>query len=251
MGDAEEHEAGPARQPVFLVPGVVTALVGLMWAIHIGSSLVLDSDGLANLRIWFGFIPFRLTASELLPGGAWPLLWTGFTHAFLHVDFMHLIVNSAWLAVFGTPVARRYGIGSTLAVFLLGALAGAALHTVHHLTDVNQFSILIGASGGVSALTGAALRFVFQPVIVKRDSDTGEPVIMGRRTATFAELFKNVRSRVFIIFWVGGNLVIGFAPLIMGVDVPIAWDAHIGGFVAGLMLPALFDRRAQGTTGAR
>ncbi|WP_404403366.1 rhomboid family intramembrane serine protease [Pelagibacterium halotolerans] len=243
MDEGETEGAGPARQPVFLVPGVITALVGLMWAIHLGASLVLDSEGLANLRIWFGFIPFRFTAADLLPGGAWPLLWTGFTHAFLHVDFMHLLINSAWLAVFGTPVARRYGNGATLAVFLLGALAGALLNALHQLLDVNQFVVLIGASGGVSALTGAALRFIFQPVIVKRDPETGEPVVLGRRTATFAELFQNIRSRVFIIFWLGGNLVVGFAPLIMGVDVPIAWDAHIGGFVAGLLLPTVFDRQ--------
>ncbi|MCD7059910.1 rhomboid family intramembrane serine protease [Pelagibacterium xiamenense] len=249
MSEGGKEETGPARQPVFLVPGVVTALVGALWAVHLGASLVLDSEGLYNLRIWFGFIPFRFVAPELLPGGFWPLLWTGFTHAFLHVDVMHLIVNSAWLAVFGTPVARRYGSGATLAVFLLGALAGALLNALHQLIDVNQFVVLIGASGGVSALTGAALRFIFQPLIVKRDPETGEAVVMGRRTATFAELFTNVRSRVFIIFWLGGNLVVGFAPLVMGVDVPIAWDAHIGGFIAGLLLPAAFDRRLRAGAG--
>lgn len=249
MSEGENEGTGPSRQPVFLVPGIVTALVGLMWAIHLGASLILDSEGLYNLRIWFGFIPLRFVGAEVLPGGAWPLAWTGFTHAFLHADFMHLAVNSAWLAVFGTPVARRYGGGATLAVFLLGALAGALLNAAHQLLDIDQFLILIGASGGVSALTGAALRFIFQPVIVKHDPETGEPVVLGRRTATFAELFKNVRSRVFIIFWLGGNLVIGFAPLIMGVDVPIAWDAHIGGFVAGLLLPTVFDRAVRKRAG--
>lgn len=244
------NEQGPGgqenhRQPIFLIPPVIAILVGLLWAIHLGASFVFDSDGLGNFRIWFGFIPLRLVAPEALPGGLTPLIWSGFTHALLHVDFMHLILNSAWLAVFGTPVARRYGAGPTLVVFFVGALAGALALTAHQVANINQFLVLIGASGGVSALTGAAMRFVFQPVIVREDPETGEPVVLGRRTATFSELFANTSSRAFILVWLGLNLAIPLAPLVTGMEIPIAWEAHIGGFIFGLIAPSLFDRRAR------
>ena len=99
----------PQREPIFNVPGVIMVLIGLMWAVHIAADLALDEYGLGNLRIWFAFIPDRITNGAEWQGGALPLLWTGFTHAFLHVDYMHLLVNTAWLMVFGTPVGRRYG----------------------------------------------------------------------------------------------------------------------------------------------
>lgn len=233
------------RQPIFLIPASVTWLIGIMWAIHLASVLALDLEALGNLRIWFGFIPLRFFEPQALPGGALPLLWTGFTHAFLHIDFMHLGFNTAWLAIFGTPVARRYGAGATLVIFLLGALAGALLLTAHQMTNVTQFLVLIGASGGVSGLTGAAMRFVFQPVIVRPDPITGQPVALGRRTATFGEMLRNPRSRAFIIFWVLGNLAIPVSTLFTGVAIPIAWEAHIGGFVAGLLLVSVFDRRGR------
>ncbi|WP_127143200.1 rhomboid family intramembrane serine protease [Pelagibacterium montanilacus] len=232
----------PVRQPIFLVPGVITIVLGLMWAVHFGSAFVLDEVGEANLRMWAGFVPMRIVDPNALPGGAAPLLWSGFTHAFLHADLMHLLVNSGWLLVFGTPVARRYGAGATVIVFLGGALAGAMLMTVIQFSQLAQFLVLIGASGGVSALTGAAMRFAFQPVLRARHPETGEIVVLGRRTATFGELMRNTRTRAFILIWLGLNLLIPLAPLVTGEAIPIAWEAHVGGFIFGLWLPTLFDR---------
>ena len=125
MSDTPQQPDNRTRQPIFNMPAIIGALVGLMWAIHVAADLVLDDYGMGNLRIWFGFIPDRFVAASEWPGGYLPLLWSGFTHAFLHVDYIHLAVNTAWLAVFGTPVARRYGMAGVLVVFLLGALAGA------------------------------------------------------------------------------------------------------------------------------
>lgn len=229
------------KQPVFLLPSVITMLIASLWVVHAGASFALDLEGLGNLRIWFGFIALRVLVPDVVPGGFLPAIWSLFTHAFLHADWMHLIVNTAWLAIFGTPVARRYGTVPVLAVFLLGAAAGALVMTISQLADINQFTVLIGASGGVSALTGAAMRFVFQPLIVHRDPETGVPQIVGRRTASIVGMFQNVRSRAFILIWIGLNLAIPIMPLFGGADIPIAWQAHIGGFIAGLLLPSLFD----------
>jgi membrane associated rhomboid family serine protease len=236
----DEENQGPAgRQPVFLLPGVVTVLVGLLAAVHIAAGL-LDPIGQAQLTIWFSFWPLRLVASEAV-ADLLPLLWTPVTHAFLHAGWEHLIINAAWLAIFGTPVARRYGPLPTVALFLISAVAGAAAFAA---TSLYSGAFLIGASGGVAGLTGAAVRFIFQPMIIGRIPDTGEPVVLGRRLASLGEIFRNPRSRWFTIIWIGLNAAV---PLLAafggGADVAIAWQAHLGGFVAGLLLVPFFERR--------
>src|SRR5690606_23723944 len=117
----------PARQPVFLLPGAVTVLAGLLIAIHLASTLVLNEEGQIELMFWFAFQPYRIVLMAQDPGLAVPLLWTPFTHALLHAGWDHLLFNTAWLVIFATPVARRYGAGTMLSLFLVSAGAGAAL----------------------------------------------------------------------------------------------------------------------------
>jgi membrane associated rhomboid family serine protease len=227
----QENQPSGGRQPVFLFPGVITALLGLLIAVHLAASL-LDPLGQALLIYWFAFVPSRV---DLLP-----LVWTPFTHALLHAGWEHLLINSAWLAIFGTPVARRYGPIPTIAIFMISAAAGAGAFV---LTSPFSTAFLIGASGGVAGLTGAAMRFIFQPVLVARDPETGDPVVLGRRLASFGEMMRNPRSRWFTIIWVGLNAAVPLLPLFGRADVAIAWQAHLGGFAAGLLLVPLFERR--------
>ncbi len=125
-----EMDQGPrAREPMFLLPGVVTALAGLMALVHLAQVLVLNDQAELELMVWFSFFPVRLLVPGEIPGGLLPLTWTLFTHAFLHAGWEHLLINVAWLAIFGTPVARRYGARAFLALFLIGAAAGAALNS--------------------------------------------------------------------------------------------------------------------------
>jgi membrane associated rhomboid family serine protease len=228
----QENQPSGGRQPVFLFPGVITALLGLLIAVHLAASL-LDPLGQALLIYWFAFVPSRV---DLLP-----LVWTPFTHALLHAGWEHLLINSAWLAIFGTPVARRYGPIPTIGIFMISAAAGAGAFV---LTSPFGTAFLIGASGGVAGLTGAAMRFIFQPVIMARDPETGEPVVLGRRLASFGELMRNSRSRWFTIIWVGLNAAVPLLPLFGGAESAIAWQAHLGGFAAGLLLVPLFERRS-------
>jgi membrane associated rhomboid family serine protease len=228
------------RQPIFLLPGAVTILGGLILAIHLAQELVLNEESRFLLTAWFGFVPFRLIAAGEIEGGVWPLVWTPFTHALLHAGWDHLIINLLWFAIFATPVARRYGGPSMVLLFFVSAAAGAFLFAATTLTEVQ---ILIGASGGVAGLTGAASRFIFQPVVVGRASATGAPRVMGRRLASLRETFVNPRSRYFVIVWTVLNAAVPLLPLVTGTAVQIAWQAHLGGFFAGLLLVGLFERR--------
>jgi len=244
MSEQDQTPANPApagREPVFLLPGAVSAMIGLMVAIQLASSLVLNQDGLVQLVFWFAFQPLRIIAAQSDPSLAIPLIWTPFTHALLHGGWEHLLVNSAWFAIFATPITRRYGAGPMLAMFFLSGAAGAALFAA---TTLYSGSYLIGASGGVAGLTGAATRFIFQPVIVAQHPETGERVAVGRRLASFGDLWRDSRARLFILIWVVLNAAVPLLPLITGTQMSIAWQAHLGGFFAGILLVGLFEKKA-------
>lgn len=230
---------GPNRQPVFLLPQSVMIFIMVLLVIHAAYEFSLDADGKLQVWIWLGFISARFF-DPTIPGGMLPLLWTPVTHAFLHGDWTHVLMNVAWLAIFGTPVARRYGGIIFVFVFFVGVLGGVALYAVLQWDTV---AVLIGASGGVAGLTGAAMRFVFQPVEIARDPVTGKAHVLGRRLASMSELWNNSRARMFTLFWLGLNLAIPVYSLFTGTNGPmIAWQAHIGGFAAGLMLPGFIER---------
>ena len=71
----------------------------------------------------FAFIPARYgDVGAVIPGGEAARVWSPVTYAFLHADWVHLLVNMIWMASFGGPLARRFGA----ARFLLLSLVSAA-----------------------------------------------------------------------------------------------------------------------------
>jgi membrane associated rhomboid family serine protease len=237
-GKGEEVRGKEHRQPIFMLPLVITALAGVMLAIQAASALVLNEEGQLNLVVWLGFIPARLMAPDQFPGGLLPLIWTPISYGFLHGGWEHVLGNVAWLVIFGTPVARRYGAVPTLVIFFVSSIIGALAFAV---SSLNTIAYLVGASGGIAGLTGAAMRFVFQPVIVGKDPETGAPVALGRKMASLGEMLRTPSARNFSLIWIILNCLVPLAPMVLGQSVEIAWQAHLGGFFTGLLLVPFFE----------
>jgi membrane associated rhomboid family serine protease len=228
---------------MFNVPVVVLSLLAAMGLIHALTSFV-SVDQATDFLVLFAFIPARYDVkllSELwwVPGwGA--AVWTFLTYAFIHGNLMHLGFNGVWLLAFGTPVARRFGPLRFLIFFLFSAAVGAALHLAVHSGDRLP---MVGASAAISGAMAAAMRFAFQrggPLGPFRVNDEAA----YRVPATpLSVLLRDRRFVVFLIVWFGVNLLfgLGIVSLPGEGDMPIAWEAHIGGFLAGLVTFALFD----------
>lgn len=137
------------RQPIFNVPGVVLVLLGSFLAVHVLRWVLPMEDG-AWLTAALAFIPARETGlANDLPGGRIAIATSFITHQFVHGDLAHLLINSAWLLAFGTPVARRTNAASFLVFFLLTGIAGALLYLA---VNGGALILVIGASGAISGL---------------------------------------------------------------------------------------------------
>ena len=197
----------PQREKAFNAPWpaltLTLAIAGLfVWETQTGGP---DVWGAA-----FGLIPADLKQGR----------WLGaLTHMGVHGSWTHAGMNAIGVLAFGAPLARKLGEGAAgalgfLAFFLLcGVFAGLG----HALLHLNEPVSLIVASGAVFGLIGAATRLM--------TPDGRLQPLFARRTLTVAAA------------WIGANLIIaliGYDPA-SGVRA-VAWDAHILGLVAGLVL---------------
>jgi membrane associated rhomboid family serine protease len=238
---AQKSPVKPPSEPILNIPTVLSVTVAALVVVHAVRSLLLTPDQDFNFLLEFAFIPARYSdaSRETFPGGWGADLWTFVTHAFIHADVVHLGVNIAWLLPFGSAVARRFGPIRFLGLFAVASAAGAGAHL---LTHWNEPVALVGASGGISGLMAAALRFVFQrggPLHLWGRSDLETYRVPA---ASLVDSLRDARVLAFLAVWFGLNLLSGMGTLqMLGVDQTIAWQAHIGGFAAGLLLFKFFD----------
>jgi len=229
---------------MFNIPPVVIATVVVLVLVHALRMLVLNDAEDLRFLLTFAFIPARYDTNLVLggsfPGGLGADLWTFFTYAFLHADLLHIGLNLAWLLPFGTALARRFGTWRYVAFMLVVAAAGAFAHLVSH---PGAMVPMIGASAAISGAMAAALRFVFQrggPLGFWRLDSPGDRYRMP--AAPLLATLRDPRFLVFLGVWMGLNALFGLGSTsIVGDGQEIAWQAHIGGFVAGLLLFTAFD----------
>jgi membrane associated rhomboid family serine protease len=119
------------------------------------------------------------------------------------------------------------------------AAAGAAAHLVTHL---GELAPMIGASATVSGAMGAAMRFVFQRGGPLGMIGHGERESYHVPAASLATMLRDPRILAFLAVWFGVNFIFGVGAVSMpGTEGTVAWQAHVGGFLAGLLGFSLFD----------
>lgn len=213
------------REPAFnLAPAVVAALVTL-FALHAMRVFLLSPEADIALIERFAFIPAR--GLDTLPA-----LATLFTHSLLHGDATHLVVNAIWLAAFGSPLAVRFGAWRFAAFWIVTAAAGA-LAFLAFLPD--EAGAMIGASGAISGMTGAAARYGFRVDRLRR------PAGFAGAIGTIGQTLTDRNVVAFVGVWLAINLVAGTGLLTGSAGGAVAWQAHLGGFAAGFLLARFFD----------
>jgi len=155
--------------------------------------------------------------------------WTPLTSMFLHGGWMHLLGNSLYLWVFGNNVEDSLGRGRFLVFYLLCGLAAAFTHVALNGTSPVP---TVGASGAISGVLGGYL--VLYPRV--RVRTYFPPIFLFHVPAWFV-----------LVFWFGEQVLAGLPQLSsMRPDISsgVAVWAHIGGFVAGMVLIKVFENRS-------
>lgn len=198
----------PAREPMVNAPWPVVVLTLTIIAAYLVQSrfpLPLVTDA-------FAFSP-----ALMLQGHVERLV----SSLFVHGNWAHALMNAAFILAFGAPIARFFGpkLGGAVAFFtfylVCGIVAALGFAAVHW----GQPAAIIGASGAASGLMGAAARLI-----------GGH----GRVGPLFSKAVTSMG-----LAWLVVNAIMALAPgaLIPGVgDAAIGWEAHLAGFVAGVLL---------------
>jgi len=184
--------------------------------------LRIGEAALQNLIFTWGLVPMQFLSA---PQEAW---LTIFTSMFLHGGWFHLLSNMWVLYIFGDNIEDRVGPAPYLLFYLLSGAAAALLQI---FVAQDSSDPMIGASGAIAGVLGAYL--ISFP---------------GARIASLVPILfiftiVDVPAVIFLIFWFVSQLYSGLFAIQGGSASGIAWWAHIGGFIFGLIMVSFFGRR--------
>ena len=197
--------------------------------------LTLSSTGLQHFTVRWGVIPAVITnpgAFSKVALSQTAGLFSLVTSLFIHVGWVHIIGNMLYLFIFGDNVEALLGHGR----YLLFYLAGGVVASLAHIA-ISPSSLVptVGASGAVAGVLGAYfVNFPRSRVTALIPIGFFLPVVQ-------------VPSIVFLFLWFITNLFSGVAALGIQAQGGVAWWAHIGGFITGMILSVLWRRRQVST----
>lgn len=228
-------QSAPPRQPIFRAPPVVLWLIGILAGLHL-LRLVLPAGAAQDMVYEYALIPARYSHAFVAAQTGLSTSWPGtileraipfISYMGIHNDWTHLVINSLWLLAFGPVVARRQGPLLFLLFFLICGIVGAFTYVAFNWGSPVP---VVGASGAISGLMAAALR------MLPGQAPWAEP-----NSAPLAPIFSR-QIVIFTLVWAAINLLAGVTGLTLGGESgQIAWQAHLGGFLAGLLLCGPFD----------
>ena len=224
------HDDNPTTTRPYVTVGIIIACT----LVYVCQHLFLSEVGARQAVYVFGLVPAVLTGSEHLPPeiAVIPAWGTILTSMFMHSGFWHLAGNMLYLWIFGNNIEDAMGHGRFLLFYVI---CGVAAVFAQVLPNPGSIIPMVGASGAISGVLGAyMLLFPRARVLL------GLPLVfliveLGRFPAIWV-----------LAAWFGMQLLMGG---IAAAQVPgesqggVAFGAHIGGFIAGLVLVAFFKRR--------
>jgi membrane associated rhomboid family serine protease len=207
----------PRPEPIFNAP-----LVAILTAVSIPALFIVQGE-LPDGGFSLAFRP-----SSLADGQWWPGLFTAMV---LHAGWTHALMNAAGAIAFGPPVARLMpGVRGALGFLLFYMACSVAAVLGYGLLHIGSHDIVVGASGAVFGLTGAAMR------------------MLGRRDGRLRALTDRRLLGISAIL-MAANLVLGLASTLPGGAGPVAWEAHAFGYLFGLLAIGPWARIFRGRSG--
>ncbi|HEX6859770.1 MAG TPA: rhomboid family intramembrane serine protease [Caulobacteraceae bacterium] len=205
MSESFDEPQRPPHEPMFNAPWPALLLAVSILVLFFFQSRLPEAA-------WAAYV---LKPAEVMQGGRWEEL---VTPLFLHGNWAHALMNAVAALAFGAPVARLLGLrGGALVFFVFYLVCGVLSSLGYVLANPAEVIPVVGASGAVSGLMGAASR------LVDRHGRLGP--LISRTTVGMAAA------------WVIVNLLVGYVPIMPGAEgAGIAWQAHVAGYFAGLLL---------------
>jgi membrane associated rhomboid family serine protease len=208
------------QNPTRTFPFVNYLLIAANVAAYVWETLLIQQNGEAAIVSGYGLVATRLLVDPLGE------LFTVFSSMFMHGGLVHLASNMLFLHIFGDNVEDALGHGRYVVFYLLTGIAAA---TAQILTGTSSPIAMVGASGAISGVLGAYIvLYPRAPVLVLNSI----PLLW-----LFFGLFFSAPAWAIIGFWFIGNLLPAIASLgILRESGGVAFFAHLGGFLAGLLV---------------
>ena len=208
----------PRKSPVVNWLLILANAVAFFYELRIGPNAL---NGFINM---WGLVPARLWTN---PQVAWPTI---FSSMFLHGGWFHILSNMWVLFIFGDNVEDRMGRGRYLVFYLLSGIAAGLMQAFLLPTSSTP---MVGASGAIAGVLGAYMILFPRARIVSL-----VPIF-------FIFTLIQIPAVVFLLFWFASQLFSGFLSLGGASGSGVAWWAHIGGFVFGIVGVFLFAKRGR------
>ncbi|OIQ51151.1 Rhomboid protease GluP [Pseudodesulfovibrio hydrargyri] len=188
----------------------------------------LSPQARAQMFYLFGVVPARFFEPDWAAWAGYPdtLGWPFLTYMFLHGGWLHVILNMWMLWIFGDNIEDVTGHGWFVLFYVLCGLAAVAVHMAFERSSPLP---VIGASGAIAGIMGAYIVLYPHGKVL-----TLIPVFF------FPFIFR-IPASLFLGFWFLTQILSGVYSTAHGAQ-NVAWWAHVGGFVAGIVLIRWFRR---------
>jgi membrane associated rhomboid family serine protease len=218
------RDANPVRRTPIVTIAIIVACI-IAFAYRLGAESNAGPTGVEDIFFRWGIVPAQLTEAWRQGQFFGEETLAIFTSMFLHVNLIHLVGNLIYLWIFGNNIEDRLGRLGFLLFYLGGGVAAAVAQIA---IDPNSEVPMVGASGAISAVLGAYL--ILFP---------GARILSLVFLGFFYQLIE-VPAVIVLGLWFALQLIDGIGSLgLAGAEGGVAFFAHIGGFVAGVVVGLL------------